>query len=60
MFWLCYTLKILIVFNDSSHNQTEKVDKLNVIPTSKLCLGYIEYIQHVTPKEGQRPLVFRS
>ena len=62
-FYLCFgyvRLKILIVFNDNSHNQTEKVHKLNIIPTSKLCLGYMHYVQHATPKEGWRPLVFRN
>ena len=35
-FYLCFGY----VFNDNSHNQTEKVHKLEVGPASKLCLRY--------------------
>ena len=62
-FFLCFgyvRLRILIVFNDNSCRCTEKMHKLKVDKASKLCLGYIHYVQYATPKEGWRPLVFGS
>ena len=37
-------------FNDSSLSSTDKQHKLKLITASKLCLAFIDYVQHVTPK----------
>ena len=48
--------EVPLFFNSKLHSQTDKVHKLKVITAPRLCLAFIDYQQHITPKIGWRPL----